>query len=344
MKSVPPSNIDPNNRRPRLAVVIPLLGACFAAIYFIVRDYMNGPVPETRAQARTDAVPIQTSDQPHDVAAQRRDFRANPRPLARPALPSLVPPANESLDSEETEPIDPSSARSPQTTPNLKASSVRVDLGSQITGRITLKGTPPPERAVPLDASCGRLHTNSVTTRFYLVDDNGGLADVFVYIKDGMREQHFRPPALPALLDQVGCEYRPYVLGLQTGQKLLVRNSDPLLHNVHATPVVPGNQESNRAQSPNAKDLEFVFPNPEVFLRFKCDVHVWMFAYVSVVNHPFFSVSASDGTFRLSNLPAGHYNIEACHRKAGRATREITVREHESATLDFVFEVPSSDN
>ena len=162
---------------------------------------------------------------------------------------------------------------------------------------------------------------------------------MFVYVKDGLRGKSFPVPNESPLLDQIGCEYIPYVLGLQTNQKLLVRNSDPVLHNVHPTPAVAGNLEKNLAQMPKGKDLEFTFPNEEIFVRFKCDVHPWMFAYVGVLNHPFYSVSDKDGTFTIKNLPPGKYTIEAYHRKAGKQTAEVTVEGTDAKEANFTFDV-----
>jgi hypothetical protein len=216
--------------------------------------------------------------------------------------------------------------------------SLQLVSAADITGKISLKGTPPPEKPLPLDPSCGKLHTDKPTTRFYVVGKDGGLADTFVYIKEGLTGQKFQPAAQPVELDQKGCEYIPYVLGLQTSQKLLVKNSDPLLHNVHPTPMVPGNKESNRAQLAGAKPFEYVFEKPEVLLRFKCDVHPWMFAYVGVLEHPFYSVSGTDGTFKISNLPPGKYTLEAYHRKAGKAQKEITVGT-DNQEIEFSFDV-----
>ena len=107
---------------------------------------------------------------------------------------------------------------------------------ADITGKVTLKGTPKPEIPIQLDATCGKLQPTPVTTRHYVVSADKGLANVFVYIKQGAQ----KAPATGEgpLLDQVGCMYEPYVMGVVTGQKFKVRNSDALLHNVHATPKV----------------------------------------------------------------------------------------------------------
>jgi hypothetical protein len=217
------------------------------------------------------------------------------------------------------------------------AASLQFVSAGDITGKITLKGTPPPEKPLPLDPQCGKIHPTK-NTKFYVVGKNGELADTFVYVKDGLAGKNFPVPDKPALIDQVGCEYVPYVSGLMVNQKLLVRNSDPVLHNVHPIPAVPGNKESNVAQMPKSKDLEFSFPKEEQFLRFKCDVHPWMYSYVSVLSHPFYATSDKDGKFKIENLPAGKYTIEVHHRKAGKQTMEVEVPATGAKEANFTLE------
>jgi len=221
---------------------------------------------------------------------------------------------------------------------------VQVASAADITGKITLKGTPPPEKQVTVtDPNCGKARTTPLTTRLYVVGSGGELADVFVHITDGLTGKTFEVPTQSVVLDQVGCEYVPYVLGLQTKQKLLVRNSDPTMHNVHPTPdPKSGNKEANRAQPPKVPDLVFTFDNPEVLLRFKCDVHGWMFAYAGVVQHPYYAVTGKDGSFKIANVPPGNYTIEAFHRKAGKATQKVTVG-NETQKADFTLEVPKAE-
>jgi hypothetical protein len=219
------------------------------------------------------------------------------------------------------------------------AGMLQMASAADITGKITLKGTPPAEVPIPFDPSCGKFHTGKVTTHHYEVGSGGELGDVFVYIKEGAKPT--APPAEPVVLDQVGCLYTPFIFGLQAKQKLLIKNSDPgILHNVHVLPdAKSGNKESNQAQL-KGQDLVKTFDNPEVFLHFKCDVHQWMHSYAGVVDNPYYSVSAKDGTFKIANVPPGKYVIEAYHRKAGKLTKEVTIS-GQNQTADFAFEVPA---
>src|SRR5262249_2176014 len=121
------------------------------------------------------------------------------------------------------------------------AAGLQVAWAGNITGTITLKGTPPAEleiKQIKDDAQCSKLHKEAVKARFYVVGSKGELADVFISLKGANIDgKSTGPSAAPAVIDQKGCEYWPYVLGVQTGQKINVKNSDPVLHNVHPTPA-----------------------------------------------------------------------------------------------------------
>jgi hypothetical protein len=131
-------------------------------------------------------------------------------------------------------------------------------------------------------------------------------------------------------------------MGLQANQKLKVQNSDPILHNFHA--LFRNGKDFNAALQ--AKDfssgIRFNFPSPEVFVRVKCDVHPWMFAYIGVVPHPFFAVTDAEGAFRFPpGLPEGKYRIAAVHPKAGESVQEITLAANEARVLNFNLAVPN---
>ena len=207
-----------------------------------------------------------------------------------------------------------------------------------ITGTITFKGTAPAEKEItPIkdDPNCAALYPNGLPkTKFFVVGANGELADVIVSLK-GISGKSTGASAAPAMLDQKGALYVPQILAIQTGQKIIVKNSDAFVHNVHTTPTA--NPESNQVQMGNGPDLTYTFDKPEAFLKFKCDVHPWMFAWVSVFDHPYFAVSGADGKFVIKNVPAGKYTLEAAHRKLGTQTAEIEVKA-DGATQSFSFE------
>jgi plastocyanin len=215
----------------------------------------------------------------------------------------------------------------------------RIAGAGDITGTITLKGTPPAAKEItPIkdDPNCAAMYPGDLPkTMFYVVGASGELADVIVSLK-GISGQSTGASAPPVVLDQKGCLYSPQILAVQTGQKIIVKNSDPCVHNVHTSPTA--NPEVNQVQMPGGADLTFTFDKPEPFLKFRCDVHPWMFAWVTVVDHPYFAVSGKDGKFTIKNVPPGKYTLEAAHRKLGTQTADIEVKDS-GAAQDFTFEV-----
>lgn len=209
--------------------------------------------------------------------------------------------------------------------------------GGSITGKATLQGTPPAEKPIKMDADpvCAATHKTPATTRHYVVGPGGGLANVFVYVKEGLSGKKFPAPTTPKVLDQQNCLYMPYVMGIQTGQPLEIVNSDGTLHNVHCVAKV--NKEFNLGQPMKGMKATKTFDKPEIMIQFKCDVHPWMFAYVGVVDSPFYAVTGEDGSFSITGLPPGEYTLEAWHHKAGTMTQKVKVEAGEAKAPDFVF-------
>jgi len=191
-----------------------------------------------------------------------------------------------------------------------------------ITGLVSYTGEDTDtEINMDADPQCSSMHEGDVSTEM-IVADGGNLANVFVYVKEGISGSH-PAPAEAVVLDQNGCTYVPHISGVQVGQKLIIRNSDSTLHNVHALPE--NNAEFNQGQPFQNMELEKSFDTAEVMVRFKCDVHPWMGAYIGVVDHPYFAVTGADGSFTIEGLPAGDYVVEAWHESLGVKTTNVTV-------------------
>lgn len=224
------------------------------------------------------------------------------------------------------------------------AVTAQLATAGNITGKVTLNGNPPAEKEytdLKNDPLCGKTVTGAVpTTKFFVVGANKELADVIVVLKgEGLKSTG--ASVAPAVLDQKGCLYSPQILAVQTGQKISVKNSDPVMHNVHTLPTAAGNGAGeNKGQGAGSPDLTFSIPAAENFLKFKCDVHPWMFAWVTVVDHPYYAVTGKDGAFTIKDVPPGKYKLVAMHRKASPTgvEKEIEVKA-DGASADFVLEV-----
>ena len=230
----------------------------------------------------------------------------------------------------------PQEPLSSETTPTVAP--VDEATAGNLAGTVALEGTPPEAEQIRMnsDPVCVKEATNT-ETEYFTVGSDGGLGNVFVYVKEGLDDRSFPAPSESLTLTQEGCRYQPHVFGIQVGQTLEVLNGDPTLHNIHATPEV--NDEFNTGQPIEGMKFERTFTSAEVMIPFKCDVHGWMNAYVGVLNHPYFAVSDNAGAFDISTLPPGDYVIEAWHEKLGTQTQNVTIGENETKEISFQFSV-----
>jgi hypothetical protein len=172
-----------------------------------------------------------------------------------------------------------------------------------------------------------------------IVNENGTLRNVFVWVKTGVEGWKFPVPDGGPVINQRGCMYEPHVQGMRTGQSLSVKTSDPTAHNVHGYGKV--NRSFNRSQPPGAADITIRMRRDEVPpMKVKCDIHPWMNAYVAVLPHPYYAVTGPDGSFELPNLPPGTYTIEAWHEKYDVIEQTVTVGDSETQTLEFTYPKP----
>jgi plastocyanin len=229
----------------------------------------------------------------------------------------------------------------PPAPPPATTGTKRVDPATSgaFAGRIVFAGTPPQAQVLRMgtDAACIQGAAPNPVSDAVLINSTGGLANVFVHVKDGIDpDLGFDVPTTAVILDQKGCVYSPRVVGVRVGQTLDIVNSDPTMHNVHALPTK--NQEFNRGQPMQGVRNKEVFTVPEVMVRFMCNVHNWMAAYVGVLPHPFFAVTDADGRFEIKGLPPGTYTIEAWHEKFGTREGQVTIKTGETAALDLTFQ------
>jgi plastocyanin len=214
-----------------------------------------------------------------------------------------------------------------------------------ISGTVSYNGAAPESKKIDTsaDAACTSKSPN-LTTEEWVVKD-GKLANTYVYIKDGtladgskINDYSFATPTASATLDQNGCHYKPHVLGVMVNQPINITNSDPTTHNIHFTPK--NNPDWNQSQPNGAAPLQHKLARAEVLVPVKCNQHPWMKSYVGVTKHPFFAVSAEDGTFTIKGVPPGKYTVVAWHEGGATGTEkpmEVTVAANGTAKADFTF-------
>lgn len=225
----------------------------------------------------------------------------------------------------------------------LGSAAVATAEGATIKGKIKWDGKPWKAKSVELNPECAKVHNDdakAVKKEDVVTNENGTLRNVFVYVKNAPTGE-YPVPKEPVVLDQKGCMYTPHVFGVRVGQEVVVKNSDPLAHNIHFVPTK--NPEVNKSQPKQGLQDTISFKRPEIASYIKCDVHPWMNAYAHFMEHPFWGVSNDQGAIEIKGLPAGEYTLEAWHEKYGTQELKVKVAQDETKDVEFTFARPKKE-
>jgi hypothetical protein len=201
----------------------------------------------------------------------------------------------------------------------------------KLVGRVSVAGELP--RIKPLQvfksrAFCG----SSVPNETILVSDDGGLRNAVVTLRRLDRQMHGQPAKL--VLDNIRCAFAPHVQVAPAGSELLLKNSDPILHTVHAR---LGSQTLFNVGLPKWRQVTKSLDRVGV-IKIDCDVlHTWMSATIIVTDTPYFAISDERGLFSVAGLPAGVYDVDIWHEKLGAKTRRLKVNGDDVLSLDVVY-------
>jgi plastocyanin len=200
-----------------------------------------------------------------------------------------------------------------------------------VKGTVVVTGKIPPMEDLKRnsDAFCAKKQMKDESV---VAGKKGELANVLVHV-NGLPATP--PPSEKVTLSQEDCMYRPRVLGIVDGQKLEIKNGDPVLHNVHT--YEGARTLFNMAQVPGTPSMERTFTQNGVMLKFKCDIHQWMTGFIWVQNNGAFAVSDKDGKFEIKDVPVGTWDVEAWHERFGTKTGKVTVAKGKPAEVKFEF-------
>ncbi|MFO0891222.1 MAG: carboxypeptidase regulatory-like domain-containing protein [Isosphaeraceae bacterium] len=231
-------------------------------------------------------------------------------------------------------------ARGGQCTDGQTPGVVRRDQGAAdkgvILGRVLYQGTPPKPKPISFGGEklCSDLYKeNPPSYETLVVSPEGAVKWTLVSIR-GNVPGNFPVPDKPVVMDQVGCVFVPHVVAMMAGQEIEYRNSDPVSHNIRATPRKNLAFNTIFSAKMNTKSkLEAA----EFGIPLKCDIHFWMSSYVHVLPHPFFAVTGDDGSFVIRDVPPGDYSLLSWHETLKTQPQQVSVKPGEVAEVDFVL-------
>lgn len=236
---------------------------------------------------------------------------------------ALVAPAPRS----DASPSSPSKKSS-----SAETASTKLEARDGVFGQVTLSGPVPKLAARPVAADvaiCGKADRPSPAL---VLGKAKELGNVFVWLEGATGGDL---PKGPFRIDQKGCAFEPYAQVVSKGAPVLVMNSDPVLHNVHAT-TVRGDALFNKAIPVKGQSFKETFTTAGV-VRVKCDVHAWMNAWVFVAETRFAAVTGKDGRFAFPGVAPGVYRLHAWHELLGEKIQAVAVPANGVAKADVTL-------
>jgi hypothetical protein len=200
---------------------------------------------------------------------------------------------------------------------------------ASVSGTVSVAGNQ--QRAKPLPVFKNRLFCGAqVPNETLLVGRHGGLRNAVLTFHPLDRKAVAQPMKL--VLDNKHCAFAPHVQVAALGSDLLLKNSDPILHTVHAR---LGKETLFNVGLPRWRQVTKRLDRVGV-IRIDCDVlHTWMSAVIVVTRTPYFAVSDEDGKFIIDQLPVGPYQAEIWHERLGMKSMRIAV--DGDLSLDVVY-------
>jgi hypothetical protein len=201
----------------------------------------------------------------------------------------------------------------------------------KVVGIVSVAGVAGRPKPLPVFKSrsfCGATVVNETL----LIGADGRLRNAAVILRPLSGGMVAQPKKL--VLDNQRCAFAPHVQVAPLGSELLLKNSDPILHTVHAR---LGRETLFNVGLPKWRVVTKRLDRAGV-IRIDCDVlHTWMSAAIIVTDSPYFAVTDETGGFSFDAVPAGNYDIEIWHERLGVKTRRLSVTSNGAVSLDVVY-------
>lgn len=216
---------------------------------------------------------------------------------------------------------------------------IQVKNPAKISGSVRLQGPRPGRPArVKLSGDCAFCRRFDIRKEDLLVSGTGGLRNVAVFL-EGIRRGKPIPTGVPKMAEN-RCTFVPHLLTVTAGSKLLLHNQDPVLNTFHAVELSSGRTLFNIGM-PNRDQRVHRRIRPSGVIQMRCDVHPWEVAHIVSVDHPYHTVTNSDGRFVLDHIPPGSYTLVLWHETLGAQRKHVKLEPGKSLQLKLSYSAQS---
>ncbi|HEV7993915.1 MAG TPA: carboxypeptidase-like regulatory domain-containing protein [Gemmatimonadaceae bacterium] len=189
----------------------------------------------------------------------------------------------------------------------------------------------PPQPTGRDSALCGATIPDLSVTQ-----QGNALGGVVVWL-DGARRGKALPLERRLELESTDCKLSPRVQAAVTSSAVNVLGHDPFRQ--HLRFLAAGEREP-RASILLGRDEQVIpterpFSTPGLVVVKDVD-HPWPTAYIAVFDHPYFAVTAPNGTFTIDGVPPGKYVVRGWHERTGKTERAVEVGEGGTTRVDLV--------
>lgn len=227
----------------------------------------------------------------------------------------------------------------PMTTVAATYKVIDVTNGGSITGKVSFTGTDPAPKIYTISKDNETCGTGEREIDFVRVT-RGALNDSVVYLKKVTSGKDFSANIEKPSINQEKCGFLPFLSIMRNKDTLQVRNSDPVLHNIHTYEIIGKAKKTvfNISQPPELKTINKTIKLKRgTSMKLECDAHDFMHGFVFVAKNPYFAVVKEDGSYVIDNVPPGKYKIIAWHGLLGEKKARVTVDAGGKARVDFSF-------
>ncbi len=226
---------------------------------------------------------------------------------------------------------------------------ITVNNGGSLTGIVKLLGpTPKPKGynlvTFPDAVYCGRISDGRGWRLLqpFRVGDNQGFKNVVIQFQKIKRGKPF--PNMTPRIEAKDCRFDPYIIIVRNREKINIVNMDPVLHDIQAYETsrlgarvlfnVPlpmskylrkehfldGASVKKRAGRDMTQKIK-MSKGRNIFVM-QCGFHAYMESWGLAVKNPYYAVSTDDGTYAITDIPPGTYQVTIWHPML---TKELTV-------------------